>query len=286
MSQIVTFGRMIKFSHSVFALPFALAGAALASSVSGIIWQQVAWIVVAMVGARTAAMGFNRLVDRDVDAANPRTSNRELPRGIIKASQVQLFILVSALVFIYASHRLNPLCLILSPVALAVILSYSYMKRWSWASHFMLGLALGIAPMGAWIAVTGTLDPEPLLLTAAVLTWTAGFDVVYSCQDYDFDVKNGLFSVPQRLGIRKALFVARLLHVVTVICLLSMAWVFELNVLYLIGVSLVAIILLYEHTLVSPDDLSKVNLAFFTTNGIISVVYLLFTVGDVLVTSW
>lgn len=286
MSQIITFGRMIKFSHSVFALPFALAGAALAASVSGIIWQQIAWIVVAMIGARTAAMGFNRLVDREVDAANPRTSNRELPRGIIKVNQVKIFILVSAVVFIYAAYNLNPLCLLMSPVALAVILSYSYMKRWSWASHFMLGLALGIAPVGAWIAVTGTFSPEPLLLTAAVLTWTAGFDIIYACQDYEFDVTNGLFSVPQRLGIRNALLVARLLHVVTVVCLLAMAWVFALDVLYFAGVSIVAIILLYEHTLVSPDDLSKVNMAFFTTNGIISVVYLLFTVGDVLVASW
>ena len=286
MSHIVTFGRMIKFSHSVFALPFALAGATLAATVAGITWEQVVWIIVAMVGARTAAMGFNRLVDRDVDAANPRTTNRELPQGIIQPGTVKNFVVVSSLVFIFAAYNLNNLCFVLSPVALAVVLSYSYLKQWTWASHFMLGLALGIAPVGAWIAVTGTLAPEPILLTIAVLTWTAGFDIIYACQDYEFDVSNELYSVPQRLGIGRALFVARVLHVITVLCLLAIKWVFGLEILYLIGVTLVAIILIYEHTLVSADDLSKVNIAFFTTNGVISVVYFLFTMGDVLIVGW
>ncbi|MEE2709295.1 MAG: UbiA-like polyprenyltransferase [Gemmatimonadota bacterium] len=286
MSHIVTFGRMIKFSHSVFALPFALAGATLAAKVAGIGWQQVAWIVVAMVGARTAAMGFNRLVDRDVDAVNPRTRNRELPRGNIQPGTVRGFVVVSSLVFFFAAYSLNQLCFYLSPVALAVVLSYSYLKRWTWASHFMLGLALGIAPVGAWIAVTGMLDPKPLLLTMAVLTWTAGFDIIYACQDYEFDIANGLFSVPQRLGIGPALIVARSLHVIAVLCLLAMKWVFGLEILYLVGVILVTIILIYEHTLVSANDLSNVNIAFFSTNGVVSVVYFLFTMGDVLVVGW
>ena len=282
-SRVVTFGRMIKFSHSIFALPFALAGATLAAAAVGITWQQVMWIIVAMVGARTAAMGFNRLVDRDVDALNPRTQNRELPRGIIKPATVTAFVLLSSLLFFIAAYNLNRLCFMLSPVALGVVLSYSYLKRWTWASHFVLGLALGIAPVGAWIAVTGTLDPEPILLTLAVMTWVAGFDVIYACQDYGFDVNHGLFSIPQRIGIRRALLVARGLHVLTVICLLAIKWVFGLQFLYLAGVVIVAVVIVYEHSLVSADDLSKVNVAFLTTNGIISIVYFLFTIGDVLI---
>lgn len=283
LSRVVTFGRMIKFSHSIFALPFALSGATLAAAAVGITWQQVLWIIIAMVGARTAAMGFNRLVDRDVDALNPRTQNRELPRGIIKATTVTAFVLISSLFFFIAAYNLNRLCFMLSPVALGVVLSYSYLKRWTWTSHFVLGLGLGIAPVGAWVAVTGTLNPEPMLLTLAVLTWVAGFDIIYACQDYGFDVNHGLFSIPQRIGIHRALLVARGLHVLTVICLLAIKWVFGLQVLYLAGVIIVAAIMVYEHSLVSADDLSKVNMAFFTTNGIISILYFLFTIGDVLI---
>lgn len=282
LARVMTFGRMIKFSHSVFALPFALSGATLAAATVGITGRQALWIVVAMVSARTAAMGFNRLVDRDMDARNPRTRNRELPRGAIKPGTVAAFVVLSSLIFIAAAYNLNRLCFILSPVALAVLLSYSYLKRWTWASHFVLGLALGIAPTGAWIAVTGTLDPAPILLTAAVLTWVAGFDIIYGCQDYDFDVNNRLFSIPQRMGVRRALLMARGLHVITALLLLSIKWVFGLQSLYLVGVAIVVLILIYEHTLVSADDLSKVNVAFFTTNGVISIVYFLFTVGDVL----
>lgn len=272
---------MIKFSHSVFALPFALAGATLAATVSGITWAQAGWIVMAMVSARTAAMGFNRLVDRDIDAANPRTRNRELPRGIIAPHTVGVFVVASSLIFVFAAYNLNRLCFLLSPVALAVILSYSLLKRWTWTSHFFLGLSLGIAPMGAWIAVTGAFDPEPLWLTAAVLTWVAGFDIIYACQDYAFDLTHGLFSIPQRIGISGALWTARALHVITVVSLLAIKWVFGLQAVYLIGVMLVALILIYEHSLVRADDLSKVNVAFFTTNGIVSLVYFVFTLGDV-----
>lgn len=283
-SRIHTFGRMIKFSHSIFALPFALAGATLASVEKGISREQVLWIIMAMVAARSAAMGFNRLVDRDVDALNPRTRNRELPQGVIAPGSVALFVIVAAAAFLFASYRLNPLCLLLAPVALAVILSYSYFKRFTWASHFFLGLALGIAPMGAWIAVTGSIRPEPLLLTVAVLTWVAGFDIIYACQDYAFDTQSGLFSIPQRIGVRNALIVARLLHVVTIAALLAIKWVFGLHLIYLTGVLVVTAILIYEHSLVRHDDLSRVNLAFFTTNGVISVVYFMGVLGDVWMT--
>lgn len=282
LTRVVTFGRMIKFSHSVFALPFALAGATLAAARAGITWQQVAWIVVAMVGTRSAAMGFNRLVDREADALNPRTRNRELPRGVIAPGTVVVFVIASSLLLFIAAYHLNRLCLLLSPVALAVVLSYSLLKRWTWASHFVLGLSLGIAPVGAWIAVTGSLDPEPMALTLAVLTWVAGFDIIYACQDYEFDVTHGLYSIPQRIGIGRALIVARGLHLITLASLLTVRWLFDLHLIYLIGVLVVGLMLVYEHSLVTAHDLSHVNVAFFTTNGIISVLYFVFTVVDTL----
>ena len=282
LSHIATFGRMIKFSHSIFALPFALAGATLATLDHTVTWIQVAWIVVAMVAARSAAMGFNRLVDRKVDALNPRTQNRELPRGEVLPRTVALFILFWSLAFIFSAYQLNPLCFRLSPVVLLVVLSYSYLKRFTWAAHFVLGLSLGMAPMGAWIAVAGTFDIAPLWLTLAVLTWVAGFDVIYACQDYEFDMHHGLFSIPQRLGIEHALTVARILHGVTIFALLAVKWTFGLHTVYLIGVVVVAVILVYEHCLVRADDLSKVNVAFITTNGIISIIYFVCTIGDLL----
>jgi 4-hydroxybenzoate polyprenyltransferase len=276
---------MIKFSHSVFALPFALASVALATVDHALSWTQVFWIVVAMVGARSAAMGFNRLVDRDVDALNPRTKFRELPSGVITPGTVRLFILGASLLFMFAAYNLNRLCFLLSPVALIIVFLYSYMKRYTWASHFILGLSLGIAPAGAWIAVTGTLDPAPMLLTLTVLTWVAGFDIIYACQDFEFDVSHGLFSLPQRLGVSRALTLSRVLHVLTVAGMLSIALAFDLSVVYLIGVGLVTGFLIYEHTLVRSDDLSRINVAFFTANGLISLVYFFFTLGDVLIRS-
>ncbi len=282
IGSIVVFGQMIKFSHSIFALPFALAGAVLAAKGHGIEWQQVAWIVVAMVSARSAAMGFNRLADRKMDAQNPRTRDRALPRGWITPRTVAVTVATCCVLFVFAAYQLNPLCLMLSPVALLVILSYSFFKRFTWATHLVLGLALGIAPMGAWIAVTGTFDAAPLWLTAAVLTWVAGFDIIYACQDYNFDMSHGVHSIPRRLGLRPALVTARLLHVATVSALLAVYHVFDLHALYLCGTALVAGILVYEHRLVKTDDLSKVNIAFFNTNGLISIVYFGFTLGDIL----
>lgn len=282
IGSVAVFGRMIKLSHSVFALPFALAGAALAARTHGIDWQQVAWIVVAMVSARSAAMGFNRLADREVDAKNPRTRDRALPRGWITPRAVAVIVAACSLLFVFSAYQLNPLCLKLSPLALLVILSYSYFKRFTWATHLVLGLALGIAPMGAWIAVTGAFDPAPLWLSAAVLTWVAGFDIIYACQDYAFDVSHGVHSIPRRLGVRPALLTARLLHAATVLALLAVYQVFELHTLYLCGTALVTGMLAYEHTLVKGDDLSKTGVAFFNVNGLISVVYFAFLLGDIL----
>ena len=283
LSRILTYGRMIKFSHSVFALPFALTGALLASLRTSITGRHLLWIVVAMVGARSAAMGFNRLVDRHIDAANPRTRNRELPSSVISVPAVAAFIALSSTVLVFASHQLNPLCLVLSPVALLIIFFYSFTKRFTWASHAFLGLSLSVAPIGAWIAVRGTLDPIVLLLGGAVLAWVAGFDIIYACQDYEFDTRTGLRSIPQRLGLRRALVVARLLHAVAFGLLLALKFLFGLNSLYLAGVLLVGAILIYEHRLVRHDDLSRVNAAFALMNGILSVTYFVFTLGDVLI---
>jgi 4-hydroxybenzoate polyprenyltransferase len=272
LRQVADFGRMIKFSHSVFALPFALTSLVLAGT-GGVGWQQVAWILVAMVGARSAAMGFNRLADQDIDALNPRTAARELPRGVLSRAQVWLFVLVSAAVFVVAASQLNRLCLYLSPVALAIVFGYSYAKRFTSLAHLILGLALAIAPVGAWLAVRGTFEREPIVLALAVLTWVAGFDVIYSCQDYEFDRRAGLYSIPARLGIAGALLAARGLHVTTVTALLLLYWLTPLHPLYLAGVAGVSLLLVYEHSLVRADDLSRVNAAFFTVNGWIGVLY-------------
>ena len=282
IQKILTYGRMIKFSHSIFALPFALTGAALAATRTGVTAQKIFWIAVAMVGARSAAMGFNRLVDRDIDARNPRTAGRELPRGLITSRAVAVFVAASSALFVYAAYRLNPLCFALSPVALAVVCLYSYTKRFTWATQFFLGLSLALAPIGAWIAVTGRLDLEILVLGAAVLAWVAGFDVIYACQDVDFDGSQGLRSIPQRFGLRKSLLAARLLHVLAFALLVATGYVFDLGRIYLGGAALVGLLLLYEHRLVRHDDLTRVDVAFFNMNGLISTVYFAFTLGDVL----
>jgi 4-hydroxybenzoate polyprenyltransferase len=244
--------------------------------------RQLAWIVVAMVAARSAAMAFNRLADASIDAANPRTSARAIPAGHLTATFVATFVVISSGIFILAASQLNRLSLWLSPVALAVILLYSYTKRVTRWSHLVLGFALGIAPAAAWIAVRGSLDPRILLLTAAVTCWVGGFDVLYACQDFDFDRQAGLHSIPRYLGIRKALWVARGLHLAMVLLLLALLSAFHLGHLALYGVVAVVALLGYEHSLVKHDDLSKLNAAFFTMNGVISVVFFLFVAGDLL----
>ncbi len=279
--NVTTTLEMIKWEHSVFALPFALCGAMLAAG--GIpAGHQLLWIVVAMVAARSAAMAFNRLADATIDAANPRTQMRALPAGTLSRQFVALFTLVACVVFIFAASRLNHLALLLSPVALAVLLSYSYTKRFTRWSHLVLGFALGIAPAAAWIAVRGSLDPRILILTAAVTFWVGGFDVLYACQDYDFDRNYGLHSVPRYIGIPKALMFARLLHLAMIGLLVWLIVAFHLGWLAFVGIAAVALLLGYEHSLVSQDDLSKLNAAFFTMNGVISVLFFVFVALDLL----
>jgi 4-hydroxybenzoate polyprenyltransferase len=271
-SRVVAYGRMIRFTHSIFALPFALSSVVLAAG-PRFPSAQIAWIVLAMVGARSAAMGFNRLADQAIDAKNPRTAGRELPRGVLSRGEVWAFVLLSAAALVFAASRLNPLCLALSPVALLIVFGYSYTKRFTSLSHLVLGLALGVAPVGAWIAIRGRIDLEPVLLGLAVLSWTAGFDVIYACQDADFDRREGLHSIPARLGVRRALLVSRLLHAMTVGLLVSLYALGGLHPVYLAGMVGVAGLLVYEHSLVRGEDLSRVDAAFFTINGWVSVGY-------------
>ncbi len=277
---------MIKFEHSIFALPFALTAALLAAREAGLsraaFWPGLAWIVVAMVAARSAAMAFNRLVDTRIDARNPRTRLRHLPAGLLSKSWAWGFVAFWSLVFLFAARELNPLCLRLAPVALAILFFYSFTKRFTSWSHVALGLCLGIAPAAAWIAVRGSLDLRILWLTAAVTCWTAGFDIIYACQDYEFDSSEGLFSLPARVGIRGALVVSRLLHVGMLVSLGMLFAAFGLGALGLAGIVAVAALLVYEHRLVKPNDLSRVNAAFFTMNGYVSVLFFLFWAADIL----
>ena len=275
---------MIKIEHSVFALPFALIGALLAARG----WpttHQLFWIVVAMVGARSAAMSFNRLIDRKLDAQNPRTAQRALPAGFLTARFVTGFALLSSATLVFAAYQLNPLAFRLSPVALAILFLYSYTKRFTILSHLVLGFCLGIAPAAAWIAIRGTLAPSILLLTAAVTLWTAGFDILYACQDVDFDQRAGLHSVPQRWGIARALQISAGMHGLMVILLLGLAWVERLGWISVAGVAVVGALLIYEHRLVKPFDLSRLDAAFFNTNGWIGILLLLFWGFDIVVHS-
>ena len=272
---------MIKWEHSIFALPFALCGAMLAAGGFPPV-RQLLWIIIAMIAARSAAMAFNRWADAAIDAANPRTSARALPAGHLSPAFVVTFVAISSGVFVLAASQLNRLTLLLSPVALAVLLLYSYTKRVTRWSHLVLGFALGIAPSAAWIAVRGSLDPRILLLTAAVTFWVGGFDVLYACQDYDFDRQTGLHSVPRVVGIRGALWVARGFHLVMVGFLIALLIVFAMGKLAVCGVLIVILLLIYEHSLVKADDLSKLNAAFFTMNGVISVLFFVFIAADLL----
>jgi 4-hydroxybenzoate polyprenyltransferase len=277
--KIVLYLRMIKFPHSVFALPFAFTGSIMAAG--GIPpHEKILWITLAMVGARSGAMGLNRIIDREIDRANPRTKDRELPKGLIMASEAALFTIVSFGVFVLSAYMLNPLCLKLSPIAIAVLLIYSYTKRFTWATHFVLGLALSAAPLGAWIAIKGTFDPEILPLTVSVIFWLAGFDTLYALQDIDFDKSHGLYSIPKRFGIKKALFLAKTFHLITFLLLLFSGLLFKLGIFYWIGIMIIAGMFIYEHSLIREDDLSKLNVAFFNMNGYISITVFVFTFLD------
>ncbi len=278
---------MIKFEHSVFALPFALTGALLAWRASGfqipgLLWRFV-WIVVAMVSARSAAMAFNRLLDADIDGRNRRTAMRHLPAGLLSSGFAWGFTFLASVVFLFAARELGKLCFILAPVTLAILFSYSFAKRFTMFSHLILGFCLGMAPAAAWIAMRGSLDPRILWLTAAVMFWTGGFDVIYACQDFEFDTAEGLFSVPRSIGIRRALLLARFLHVAMIICLVALVYAFQLGPLSLAGVAAVVALLIYEHGLVKPNDLSRVNAAFFTVNGYVSVLFFAFWATDILI---
>jgi 4-hydroxybenzoate polyprenyltransferase len=279
---------MVKVAHTVFALPFALTGMFLAARHAGSRYalpsgKTVFYIVLAMVGARSAAMGFNRLVDADIDARNPRTSGRAIPAGQVSRPMASVFILMSVLLLMLSAAKLNRLCLQLTPVLLLLLFSYSYMKRYTWASHIVLGACLGAAPLAAWIAVTGGFDARVLVLSFAVLFWVAGFDVLYALQDVDFDRKEGLHSIPRYLGVGRSLWVARAFHLAMAALLLLGYHVFGLGGWYLAGFSLCAAVLAYEHAIVREDDLSRLNVAFFNLNGVVSIAFCLFTWLDLAV---
>ena len=270
---------MIKIEHTLFALPFALLGALLAANGLPTL-RQVLWIVMAMVGARSAAMAFNRIADRSIDARNPRTANRAIPAGLLSVGFVWAFTILAAAVFLFAAAMLNRLTLILAPVALASVLLYSFTKRWTQFSHLVLGWCLSIAPTGAWIAVRGEIGSAvPLLLSLVVLLWTAGFDVLYACQDYDFDRREGLRSIPARVGIERALWISRALHAGAFVALLALYLMTNLGPVAFAGVIATGALLIYQHRLVRADDLGRLNAAFFTTNAFVSVI-LLVTFGS------
>ena len=272
---------MIKWEHSIFVLPFAMTGAMLAAHG----WpsaRQVLWIVVCMVTARSAAMAFNRWADAEIDAANPRTATRAIPAGLLSRSFVGVFTLAMAALFLMAAAQLNRAALALAPAALAIVLLYSYTKRFTRWSHVFLGLAMGIAPSAAWIAIRGTLDPRILVLTAAVLCWGAGFDVLYACQDFEHDRKAGLNSIPAAIGIPGAFWVSHTMHLVMICLLVLLARLFSLGPVAWAGIAIVAAMLLYEHLIVSPRDLRRLNAAFFTMNGFISILFFVFVAADLL----
>jgi len=276
---------MIKFEHSVFALPFALTGALLAWRDAGfpreLLWARLALIILAMVAARSVAMAFNRVLDADIDSRNPRTRSRHLPAGLLSPRFAWGFIVFWAAVFFLAAGGLNPLCLKLAPLALGVVMFYSFTKRFTSLAHLVLGFSLGIAPAAAWIAMRGSLDLRILWLTAAVTLWTAGFDIIYACQDYAFDVQSGLYSIPRRLGIPGALWVARILHLGMLACLVALIRSFGLGATAAAGIVAVAGLLLWEHRLVRADDLSRIDAAFFTMNGYVSVIFFVFWATDI-----
>jgi 4-hydroxybenzoate polyprenyltransferase len=282
MNRLRTVLEMIKFEHSIFALPFALTGALLAAHAAhpnGSPWpsvRQIAWIIVAMVGARSFAMTINRIADLRYDRENPRTKNRALVTGSLSVGFAWGFTLAAAALLVVAAWQLNRLALELSPVALAILFLYSYTKRFTSLSHLVLGFCLGISPAAAWIAVAGSLDPRILILCAAVTLWVGGFDVLYACQDVEFDNSVGLFSIPRRFGVARALRIARAMHVAMIALLAWLAWSFTLPWPAWLGIAVVAAMLIWEHSLVKATDLSRLNAAFFTVNGYISVLFFLF----------
>ncbi|WP_372629072.1 UbiA-like polyprenyltransferase [Cohnella sp.] len=290
IAKLRVFLEMIKFEHTLFALPFAYVGAILgAVTVEKRLpeWSECGWILLAMIGARTAAMGLNRLIDKAIDARNPRTANRAIPAGLLQSKDVILYVILSFVLLFWASAQLNSLAVKLLPLAVFFLVIYSYTKRFTWTCHLVLGLTIGLAPLGGWVAVTGGITWEAIVLYVTVALWTAGFDVIYACQDVEFDRKEGLHSIPARFGIAKALGIARSFHALTAAGFALLLVLTDLSWWYFAGTIVAAALLLYEHRLVKPNDLSKLNAAFFTMNGILSAVIFVFTFIDlVVVRSW
>ncbi|OPX88069.1 MAG: 4-hydroxybenzoate octaprenyltransferase [Pelotomaculum sp. PtaB.Bin104] len=280
-SKLKVFLEMIKFEHTVFALPFAYSGALLAEKKIPAA-HDLLWITLAMAGARTAAMSLNRIIDRHIDAKNPRTAGRALPRGLLGVGEVWVYVFISFIILLYSAYQLSPLAFRLFPLAVLALLTYSYTKRFTWLCHLVLGLVLGMAPVGSWIAITGSFHLAPVLLALGVLFWVAGFDIIYACDDYDFDLKEGLYSIPARFSIKRALKISAVFHVAAALFFLAAGLLLDLGVLYLVGLSIAAAILFYQHTLVRPDDLSRAGAAFFNLNGTLSVVMFVFTFLDVI----
>lgn len=279
--KIRIFFEMIKFEHTLFALPFAYVGALITEMKIPAV-HDIIWITLAMVGARTAAMSLNRIIDRRIDVRNPRTAGRALPKGLLKVTEVWVYVFLSFALLLYSANQLSPLAFRLFPVAVLVLLTYSFTKRFSWACHLFLGTALGLAPLGSWIAITNRFDLAPVLLSIGVIFWVAGFDIIYACDDYEFDRKEGLYSIPARFGIKNALIISTVFHVIAAVFILAAGLVLQLGVFYMAGVLVAVVILFYQHTLVRPDDLSKAGIAFFNLNGILSIVVFAFTFLDVL----
>lgn len=281
MGKVRVFLEMIKVEHTVFALPFAYMGALLVGRAIPSVYD-IFWITMAMIGARTAAMSLNRIIDRHIDARNPRTAGRAIPRGLISVFEVKVYAVLSLVLLLVSAYQLNPLAFKLSPIAVAVLFFYPYTKRFTWTCHFFLGAALGLAPLGAWIAVAGSVDPAPVVLAAGVLFWVAGFDIIYACDDYDFDRAEGIYSIPASFGIRRALVLSSLMHVLAAVLFIVTGLVLEMGVFYYLGVLVAVVLLFYQHLLVSPDDLRRTNVAFFNLNGLLSIVMFVFTLIDVL----
>lgn len=284
--KAVVFLQMIKFEHTLFALPFAFMGALLGSvAVNDHLpsWAQIGWVLLAMFGARSAAMGLNRLIDRVSDAKNPRTSNRAIPAGLLQIGEVLLFILVSFAMLFWASFMLNPLAMKLLPIAVVMLVVYSYTKRFTWLCHVVLGLTIALAPLGGWAAVTGVVDWTAMVFFATITFWIAGFDIIYSCQDVEFDLKEGLHSIPVRFGVANSLKIARVFHIITALGFIALLLMTDLGGWYIAGMVIAYLILFYEHYIVSPDDLSRLQTAFFTMNGVLSIVVFSFTLIDLVV---
>lgn len=289
MKKLRIFLEMIKFEHTVFALPFAFMGAIL----GGLTmedrlpsWSEIGWIILAMVGARSAAMGLNRVIDRFIDKKNPRTATRAIPAGLLGLVEVWVFIAISFILLFVAASQLDPICVKLMPIAVVLLVGYSYTKRFTWACHLVLGLTIGLAPLGGWVAVTGAANLPAYVLYVSVACWIAGFDVLYATQDADFDKREGLYSIPSYFGIARGLIIARLLHVVTAVGFIALIPMTGLGALAAVGMIGACGLLLYEHRLVKPHDLSRIQTAFFTLNGTLSIVVFAFTLLDVVVKTW